>query len=380
VPMFAPCLLASSDLVLRGWPVRCRIKGHRPGAAPPRPADAPPGQWSGPSRRAPGARVESPIPMPSRNVRPAGNRHSCGDTPLMPRARPAGYLPGMRGAAAWLSQAVVPTAVSARSGKSAGTSAWKRCPERQGAPMSRLAGRACQLMASGVGAPGRGRKAPRRRRQHAADIGVPGKPGRGQPQPGRMPDRRGITAPGTVAPARGLCAPGTAHGRVWRGTGRKDQADEERPQTQVPGLVADYRHRRGSQFVGGVTSHASPNSGPGGVPGTGQPERAIWRSLYRRLLGSIDAGNGAERRIFTAYGNAMAGSRPVSRPCSRRCTCATTRTPGPVTRRAPRRHFPASAWTSSWSCPVASGWSSNAMASSTTQMTPATRAHGGTPR
>ena len=35
---------------------------------------------------------------------------------------------------------------------------------------------------------------------------------------------------------------------------------------------------------------------------TGQPERAIWRSLYRRLLGSIDAGNGAERRIFTAYG------------------------------------------------------------------------------
>jgi hypothetical protein len=35
---------------------------------------------------------------------------------------------------------------------------------------------------------------------------------------------------------------------------------------------------------------------------TGQPERAIWGSLYRRLLGSIDAGNGAERRIFTAYG------------------------------------------------------------------------------
>lgn len=35
---------------------------------------------------------------------------------------------------------------------------------------------------------------------------------------------------------------------------------------------------------------------------TGQPERAIWNGLYRRLLGSIDAGNGAERRIFTAYG------------------------------------------------------------------------------
>ena len=34
---------------------------------------------------------------------------------------------------------------------------------------------------------------------------------------------------------------------------------------------------------------------------TGQPERTIWRSLYRRLLRSIE-GNGAERRIFTAYG------------------------------------------------------------------------------
>jgi len=35
---------------------------------------------------------------------------------------------------------------------------------------------------------------------------------------------------------------------------------------------------------------------------TGQPERVIWRSLYRRLLGSIDTENGAERRIFTVYG------------------------------------------------------------------------------
>jgi hypothetical protein len=35
---------------------------------------------------------------------------------------------------------------------------------------------------------------------------------------------------------------------------------------------------------------------------TGQPERAIWSSLYQRLLRSIDAGNDAEQRIFTAYG------------------------------------------------------------------------------
>jgi hypothetical protein len=41
-------------------------------------------QWSRPSPRASGARLESSMPMPSRSVRPAGNRHSCGDTPLMP--------------------------------------------------------------------------------------------------------------------------------------------------------------------------------------------------------------------------------------------------------------------------------------------------------
>jgi hypothetical protein len=35
---------------------------------------------------------------------------------------------------------------------------------------------------------------------------------------------------------------------------------------------------------------------------TGQPERAIYRSLYERLLGSMDARNGAERRIFAAHG------------------------------------------------------------------------------
>jgi hypothetical protein len=40
---------------------------------------------------------------------------------------------------------------------------------------------------------------------------------------------------------------------------------------------------------------------------TGQPERTIWSSLYQRLLRSI-AGNGAERRIFTAYGKRYGAS------------------------------------------------------------------------
>lgn len=34
---------------------------------------------------------------------------------------------------------------------------------------------------------------------------------------------------------------------------------------------------------------------------TGQPDKVISRSLYRRLLGSIETGNDAERRIFTSY-------------------------------------------------------------------------------
>jgi hypothetical protein len=49
------------------------------------------------------------MPMPSRNVRPAGNRHSCGDASLTPRAGSAGYMqPGMRGAVARRSRTVVP--------------------------------------------------------------------------------------------------------------------------------------------------------------------------------------------------------------------------------------------------------------------------------
>jgi hypothetical protein len=89
-------------------PIRPPCGGMRPGAAPSRPAGAAPGsldQWSRPLAQAPGAHPESSMPMPSRSVRPAGNRHSGGDTPLMPRARHAGCLPGMRWAAARRSRA-----------------------------------------------------------------------------------------------------------------------------------------------------------------------------------------------------------------------------------------------------------------------------------
>jgi len=89
-------------------PIRRPVRGHSPrnratsyGRRSPGSLD----QWSRPSRRTSGARPQAPMPMPSRTVRPAGNRHSCGDTPLMPQARHADYLPGMRRAAARCSRA-----------------------------------------------------------------------------------------------------------------------------------------------------------------------------------------------------------------------------------------------------------------------------------
>jgi len=108
---------------------------------------------------------------------------------------------------------------------------------------------------------------------------------------------------------------------------------------------------------------------------TGQPDKVISRGLYRRLLGSIETGNDAERRIFTSYGERYVAYGTDTRRCSRRCTCTTTRTPRPITSRAPHRRFPASGWTSSsCCCRTVSGLSSNAMAGSITQMMPARRA------
>jgi hypothetical protein len=144
------------------------MRGHAPrsraatsGQRRPAPLD----QWSRPSRRAPGARLESPVPMPSRSVRPAGNRHSCGDTPLMPRARHAGYLPGMRWAAARRSRPAASPA-RLRPSKSAGYFRLETVPRTSGCA-SRLAGRACQLIASRCTRFSRGYRPPRGRRQHA---------------------------------------------------------------------------------------------------------------------------------------------------------------------------------------------------------------------
>jgi hypothetical protein len=68
-----------------------------------------------------------------------------------------------------------------------------------------------------------------------ADIGVPGKLGRGGHSRAGCPGPTGFSAPGTVAPARGRCAPGTAHGRTPLAAGCRGDAGEERSRAQVPG-------------------------------------------------------------------------------------------------------------------------------------------------
>ena len=145
------------------------MRGMRPGAAPPRPANAAPpplDQWSRPLRRAPGARLESPIPMPSRSVRPAGNRHSCGDTPLMPRPGTPVTCQGCDGRRRGVPGRRRRRHVPAQSSKSAGYFRLGTVPRTSGCA-SRLADRACQLIASRCTRFSRGYRPPHGRRQHA---------------------------------------------------------------------------------------------------------------------------------------------------------------------------------------------------------------------
>jgi hypothetical protein len=220
--MFARAHGPSTGGLVKNGPARHRYDGMRPRnrAVPPAgPAPAPLDQWSRPSRRALGASPEFPMPVASRSVRPAGSRHSRGDTPLMPRARHARYPPGMRGAAARCPRAVVPEAVFARSGKSAGhTSVCTRFRARLPS-------------------------APRSRRQHAAGYWRARQAGARAATAG--PDARGRrdSRQGDGRARTGLCAPGTARGRAPRATGCRGDAGEERAGTGS-GAAACYRSRQ----------------------------------------------------------------------------------------------------------------------------------------
>jgi hypothetical protein len=192
--------------------------GIRPRTAPPCRAGAAPGsldQWSRPSRQGRAERAGVPIPVPSHTVRPAGNRHSCGDTPLMPRARHAGCLPGMRWAAARCSRAAASPArlrpkQQVRWVNPSGNGAQNVRVRVMSTDCVQVYALQRRLQASAWTAAACGGYC--RARQAGARAATAGLDARG---------RRGIPTPGTVAPARGLCAPRTAYGRV--GTGRRDQ-------------------------------------------------------------------------------------------------------------------------------------------------------------
>jgi len=205
--MVAPWLLVRTDPAIGGLvkngPPGARCGGMPSGTAPSRTAGAAPDsldQWSRPSWRAPGARPESPIPMPSRSARPAGNRHSCGDSSLALLARHAGCLRGCGGV-------VFPGRCCWRlapleAASPLGTLACGRCPECQGGHVPRHPDRVCQLAVSGCA---RFRPAADLRgdgRQHAQILAAPGKRGRGRPQPGRVPGAEGFPALAAVAPIR----------------------------------------------------------------------------------------------------------------------------------------------------------------------------------
>ena len=229
--VLSPCLLhvcsgarTQQSGTCQKRPVRRRIRGHSPrirAATSGRPRPPRLDQWSRPSRSAPGSCLESPMPMPSRIVRPAGNRHLCGDTPLMPQARHAGYLPGMRWAAARRSRPLTSRArlrpkQQVRWVFPSGNGAQKNVrvrvtPCRPGmstdcvqvyALQPRL--QASAWTAAACGGYCRARQAGAR----AATAGLDAWGPAGIPAPER-------------SPPHGLCAPGTAYGRV--GTGRRDQ-------------------------------------------------------------------------------------------------------------------------------------------------------------
>jgi hypothetical protein len=120
--MFAPCLLERTDPAIRGLSKTGR-RAPDPGSHAP-----------GPRRHA------RPTPIQAHQTNGLDlrglRRHSCGDTPLMPQARHAGYIPGMREAAARRSRAMVPAAVSLEAASPLGTSVCRRRPEHQVLPPS----------------------------------------------------------------------------------------------------------------------------------------------------------------------------------------------------------------------------------------------------
>ena len=180
----------SNPGLVKNGPIRRPRRGICPRAGPSPTACAAPGsldQWSRPPTRAPGARPESPIPMPSRSVQPAGRRHLWRRRRRRGHPERAGCTPGVRGTAAIRVRLAVPAAAGVRGVNPLGTSARSFRPGRGSAGPTAACAACC----------------------HARQAGARG----GHSRAG-CPGPTGFPVPGTVAPARGRCAPGTAHSRA----------------------------------------------------------------------------------------------------------------------------------------------------------------------
>jgi len=187
--------------------------GNRAGAAPSRTARAAPGsldQWSRPSARAPGALQESPIPMPSRSVRPAGKRHSHG-----------GYVAG----------ADAPNRPDACQGC---TGQWQ-CASGSWCRLPRRSKRLIRWALSSVRASGEATGVRRDGGSVRRMLTCPASWGEDGHSRAGCPDPAGFLTPGTVAPRRGCVRPGwPTAGHRWQRPAGAD-AGEERSPAQVPG-------------------------------------------------------------------------------------------------------------------------------------------------
>jgi len=208
VPVVAPWLLARTDPAIGSCqkrPARRPMRGHSPrnravsyGRRPPGSLD----QWSRPSARAPGAHPESPMPMTSRSVRPAGKRHSHG-----------GYAGGADAPDR-------PVACKGRAGQ-------RQCASGRRCRLPRRSKRLIRWALPSAHASGRGYGGPagdgsvRRMLTYPASGGEDGRSRAG------CPDPAGDSGAGNGRARTGLCAPGMAHGRAplavgcrgrcWRG-------------------------------------------------------------------------------------------------------------------------------------------------------------------
>ena len=136
---------------------------------------------------------------------PAGSWHSQGETSLPSRAGRTGLRTrDIRET----SRDEVSSAVSGRSGKSAGRFACGHHPDTGARMCDACADQACQSAAYGCTRSGPGLRGLRRDGgQYKADTRLR-EAGRGRPQPGRMPAAGGFPARGTAAPPGGCVRPG----------------------------------------------------------------------------------------------------------------------------------------------------------------------------